>query len=160
MHAGLIAKLTIGVCLLTAVVQTILGCTSAARLMPKDAILVLLETGPYLLLALFAWWQYGRRAASWALLAIALGLSVLGLYAGGVDSYRYHTEWQYRMTERYAPIVVALLQWAVVPVAGLGLLVCRPWSRRRQPAGSGEPTDTRQVADSPAVADRSLPPPV
>lgn len=136
MAARSVAKLTVAVCLLAAAVQTILGCTSCARLVPTDAIPALVEIGPYLLLALLASLQRGRRSASWALLAIAVGLSALGLYIAGEDSYRYHTEWQYRMIERHAPLVVALFQWAVVLVVGLGLLVCWLWSRRRQPASS------------------------
>jgi hypothetical protein len=114
----------------------ILGCTSCARLASKDAILVLLEMGPYLLLGLLAWGQRSRRAASWTLLGVAVALSALGVYVAGVDSYRYHTEWQYRMIERYAPLVVALLQWVVVLFVGLALLVCWCWSHCRQPTGS------------------------
>jgi uncharacterized protein YjbJ (UPF0337 family) len=92
-------------------------------LSPGDAIIVLFVIGPYLLLALFAWRQRGRPTASWVLLAVAVGMSAWGLYVFGEDSYRYHTEPQYRNVQRLAVFFVPLVQWAIVLVVGLVLLV-------------------------------------
>lgn len=139
MTAGSVARLTIAVCVLAAAVETVLGCTSTAGLSPGDALIVLFVIGPYLLLALFAWRQRGQRAASWVLLAVAVGMSAWGLYVFAEDSYRYHTEPQYRMVQRMAVFFVPLLQWAVVLVVGLALLVRRLSSRRGRPGTSAEP---------------------
>jgi hypothetical protein len=108
-------------------------------LSPGDALIVLFVIGPYLLLAYFAWRQRGQATASWALLAVAVGMSAWGLYVLGEDSYRYHTEPQYRMVQRMAVFFVPLLQWAVVLVAGLALLVWWLSSRLGRPASSAEP---------------------
>jgi hypothetical protein len=130
MTAGVVARLTIVVCLLAAVVETVLGCTSSESLAPGDALIVLFVIGPYLLLALLAWRQRGQPAASWVLLAVAVGVSAWGFYILGEDSYRYHTEPQYRTLQRMAVFFVPLLQWAVVLVVGFALLVWRLASYR------------------------------
>ena len=134
-----VARLTIAVCLLAAVVETVLGCTSTASLSPGDALIVLFIIGPYLLLALFAWRQRGQQAASWVLLAVAVGMSAWGLYVLGEDSYRYHTEPQYRKVQRMAVFFVPLLQWAIVLLVGLALLVGRLGSRRGLQGSSAAP---------------------
>jgi hypothetical protein len=139
MMAGSVARLTIAVCLLAALVETVLGCTSTAGLAPADALIVVFVIGPYLLLALFAWRQRGQPAASWLLLAVAVGMSAGGLYVFGEDSYRYHTEPQYRVLLRMAVFFVPLLQWAVVLVVSLALLVRWLTARRGQLASSAEP---------------------
>jgi hypothetical protein len=125
MTAASITRLTIAVCLCTAVAETVLGCTSTAGLAPGDVLFVLIDIGPYLLLALFAWWHRGRRAASWVLFAVAVGLSAWGLWVFGMDSYRYHSEPHYRMIQRMDVFVVPLWQWAVVLAVGLALRVSR-----------------------------------
>ena len=132
MTVGSVARLTLAVCLCAAVVETVLGCTSTAGLSPGDAIIVLFVIGPYLLLALFAWRQRGRPTASWVLLAVAVGMSAWGLYVFGEDSYRYHTEPQYRNLQRLAVFFVPLVQWAIVLVVGLGLLVGWPNARTKE----------------------------
>src|SRR5262249_26631613 len=112
--AGSVVYLTIAVCLLAAAIETVLGCTSTAGLTPGDAFIVLFIIGPYLLLSFFAWRQRGRPAASWTLLAVALGLSLWGLFLFGVDSYFYHTDPEYRLVQRMVVFLAPLLQWAVV----------------------------------------------
>jgi hypothetical protein len=72
------------------------------------------------------------------LLAIAVGMSAWGLYVFGEDSYRYHTEPQYRMVQRMAVFFVPLLQWAVVLAVNLALLVWWLTARRGQSASSAE----------------------
>jgi hypothetical protein len=139
MTAGSIARLTIAVCLLAAVVETVLGCTSTAGLASGDAIIGLFVIGPYLLLVLFAWRQRGQPAASWVLLAVAVGMSAWGLYVFGEDSYRYHTESQYRKVFRMAVFFVPLVQWAIVLLVGLALLVRRLGSRRGPQGSSADP---------------------
>ncbi len=57
MKPSSVARLTIAVCLLAAAVETVLSCTSTARVSPSDAPIVLFIIGPYLLLAVFAWWR-------------------------------------------------------------------------------------------------------
>jgi hypothetical protein len=121
----MLARLTIAVCLLAAVVETVLGCTSTAGLSPGDALIVWFVIGPYLLLALCAWRQRGQPVASWGLLAVAGGMSAWGLYVFAEDSYRYHTEPQYRKLQRLAVLFVPLVQWAIVVLVGLALLVRR-----------------------------------
>ena len=63
-----------------------------------------------------------------------MSLSAWGLYLFGEDSYRYHTESEYRMVQRKVAFFVPLLQWAVGLLVGLALLV-----GRREPASSAEP---------------------
>jgi hypothetical protein len=138
MTAGSVARLTIAVCLLTAVVETVLGCTSTAGLVPGDALIGLFLIGPYLLLAWFAWRQRRQPAASWVLLAVAVGISAWGLYVSGGDSYRYHTEPQYRMVQRSAVFFAPLLLWAVVLVVSLALLVRWLNSHRGRTVSSAE----------------------
>ena len=133
------ADVTIAVCLLAAVIETVLGCTSTAGLSPGDAIIVLFVIGPYLLLALFAWRKRGQPATSWVLLVVAVGMSVWGLYVFGEDSYRYHTDQRYRMVQRMAVFFVPLVQWAIVLVVGLVLLVSWLGSPRGRPASCTEP---------------------
>lgn len=86
MTARSVAWLSLAICLCSAVVETILGCTSTAGLSPRDVLIVLLMIGPYLLLALLAWRQRDRPGASWLLLAVAVGMSAWGLYVFGQDS--------------------------------------------------------------------------
>jgi hypothetical protein len=138
MTAGSVARLTVAVCLLTAVVETVLGCTSTAGLVPGDALIGLFLIGPYLLLALFAWRQRRQPAASWVLLAVAVGMSAWGLYFFGEDSYRYHTEPQYRVVQRSDVFFAPLLQWALVLVVSLAFLVRWLNSHRRRPVSSAE----------------------
>jgi hypothetical protein len=111
-------------------------------LSPGDALLVLFIIGPYVLLALFAWRQRGQAAAAWVLLAVAVGMSAWGLYLVGEDSYRYHTDPQYRMVQRVVGFYVPLLQWAVVLVAGWTLLAWWLSSRLGRPASGAEPGTT------------------
>jgi uncharacterized membrane protein YtjA (UPF0391 family) len=73
MTAGSVTRWTIAVCLLAAVVETVLGCTSTAGLAPGDALIGLFVIGPYLLLALFAWRQRGQPAASWGAFRLRRG---------------------------------------------------------------------------------------
>ena len=143
MPPGSVARLTIAVCLLAASVETVLGCTSTAGLTLGDALIVPFVLGPYLILALFAWRRRGQPAASWALLAVAVALAAWGLYVSAVDSYRYHTDPQYRLIQRMAVFFVPLLQWAVVLLVGLVSLVRWPNSRRGAASGGerGAATD-------------------
>jgi hypothetical protein len=147
MTAGLVARLAIAVCLLAAAVETVLGCISTASLAPSDGLIVLFIIGPYLLLALLAWRQRGRPAASWTLLAVAVVMSAWGLYVLGEDSYRYHTEPQYGKYQRLAGCFVPLVQWAIVLLVGLGLLVWRlasPRSINRDGSWGGLPPETAE----------------
>jgi hypothetical protein len=130
----MIARTTVVICLLAAVAETVLGCTSTAGLSRDDAAVILFVVGPYLLLGWLAWRQRGRRVVSWALLAVAAALSAWGVAVFAVDSYRYHTEPQYRLVQRVAVFFVPLLQWAVVALAGLALLAGRSSTRRQNTA--------------------------
>ncbi len=136
MTVSLLPRLTITVCLLAAVVETVLACTSTAGLSPGDVFPILFFVGPYMLLVLFARWQRGHTAASWVLLAVTVALSVWGLYAFGEDSYRYHTELEYRRVQRMSVFITSIGHWAVVLLVGLGLLLWRLLSRR-SPATRG-----------------------
>ena len=149
MTAGTVARSAIAVCLLAAAAEAVLGCTSTAGLSPGDALVVLFVVGPYLLLGLFAWRQRGRPTASWALLAVAVGLSTWGLYAFGEDSYRYHTEPEYRRVQRTVVFLVPLGQWAAVLAAGLGLLARRLGSGRGRLAEAAEPSAAPDRAGGP-----------
>ena len=139
MKANSVARLAVFVCLLAAVVETVLGCTSTSSLTPGDAFIVLFVIGPYLLLALFAWQHRSQLAASWTLLAVAVSLSAWGLYLFAEDSYRYHTEPEHRMVQRMTVFFVPLLQWTVVLLVGLVLLVRWLGRRRADLARSAEP---------------------
>jgi hypothetical protein len=150
MAAGTVARLTIAVCLLAAVVETVLGCTSTAGLTSGDVLIVLFVISPYLLLALFAWRQRGQPATSWTLLAIAVGLSAWGLYVSGEDSYRYHTDPQYRLVQRTAVFFVPLMQWAVVLLLVLALLVRWLNSPRGRPANGADRGAAPDRGDIPA----------
>ena len=130
MTMSVLPRLTIMVCLLAAVVETFLACTSTAGLSPGDVFPILFFVGPYVLLVLFARWQRSHMAASWMLLVVTVALSVWGLYTFGEDSYRYHTELEYRMVQRMSVFIVAIGQWAVVLLVGFGLLLWRLISRR------------------------------
>jgi len=126
----MVTRFTILICLLAAVIETILGCTSTAGLSPGDAIIVLFLIGPYLILGLFAWWQRDKATVSRVLFVLAYLLSAWGLYVSGVDSYRYHTEPQYRMVQRVWVFLVPMARWVVVFLFGLVLLGLRLGSRR------------------------------
>jgi hypothetical protein len=136
MAAGTVALSTIGICLLAATAELVLGCTSTASLTADDAVVLPLLLGRYVLLCLFAWWQRRARAASWLLLALAGALAAWALYVSGVDNYRYHTEPDYRKVQRVAVFVVPLLQWVVVLVVGLVMLVL--WWVSRRGAGRAD----------------------
>jgi len=126
-------RLTIALCLLAAAVTAVLGCTSTAGLSASDAGVILFVIGPYAALGLFAWWQRGKAGVSRALLAVTAALATLGLFVFGMDSYRYHTEPQYRMVQRMAVFLVPLMQWAVVLMLGLVLVGMRVGSPRQAP---------------------------
>jgi len=138
MKTGLVARLTIVVCLLAAAAEAVLGCTSTTRVSLGDAPIVLFIVGPYLLIALVAWLQRGKLAASWTLLAVAVGLSAWGLHVFVEDSYRYQTEPHYRKVQRMAVFFVPLLQWALVLLVGTTLLVWHQSSLDTSPAISAE----------------------
>jgi hypothetical protein len=99
-----------------------LGCTSTAGFGPRDVVIVAFILGPYFLLGLLAWWQRGESLVSWLLLTVTFLLATWGVYLFGLDSYRSHTDWQYRMAQRLTVFLVPLLQWAAVLVVGLVLL--------------------------------------
>jgi hypothetical protein len=141
--ATVLARCAIAICLLAAAVEVILGCTSTARLTPVDTIIVLFVIGPYCLLSVLAWWQRARTAVSWGLLAVTIALSAWGLYLFGEDSYRYHTDPDYRVVQRMTAFMVPLVQWSVVLAVGFGLLVLRLLSRPRamSDAEPGAPAD-------------------
>jgi len=107
--------------LFASAITLILGCTSTAGLRPSDAVLCAFVLGPYLLLGLLAWWQRGESIASWFLLVVTVTLATLGVYLFGLDSYRYHTDFEYRMSQRMTVLLVPFLQWAVALVVGLVL---------------------------------------
>jgi hypothetical protein len=118
----MVPRITWAVCFLAAAITLVLGCTSTAGLGPSDVVIAAFVIGPYLLLGLLAWWQRGESIASWLLLAVTVILATGGVYLFGLDSYRYHTDWQYRMAQRLTVLLVPLLQWAAVLVVGLALL--------------------------------------
>jgi hypothetical protein len=78
--------------------------------------------GPYLLLGLLAWWQRGKSIVSWLLLAVAVILATWGVCLFALDSYWYHTDWQYRMSQRMTVLLVPPWQWTAVLAVGLVLL--------------------------------------
>jgi hypothetical protein len=128
-------RITIALCLLAAVITTILGCTSTAGLSASDAGVILFVIGPYAALGAFARWQRGKAGVSRALLAVTAALATLGLFVFGTDSYRYHTEPQYRPGQRMAVFLVPLLQWAVTLAVGLVLVGMWVGPRREAPPG-------------------------
>ena len=135
------ARVTITVCLLSAVVEAGLACTATPRLSVMDAPIVLFMLGPYLCLAMIAWLQRGKLAASWTLLAVALGLSIWGLYVIGEDSYRYHTDANYRKLQRLAAFFVPLVQYAVVLLVGTSSLLIHLSSFEKKLTTETEPED-------------------
>src|SRR5262245_37872888 len=88
--------ITILICVLTAVADTVLAYMSSVHLKPGEEIVVLFTVGPYLLLGVFAWWQRRKEVASWLLLGVALALAAGGLYVAGEHTYRNHTEPHFR----------------------------------------------------------------
>ncbi len=88
-----------------------------------DAPIVLFMMGPYLCLAILAWLQRGERAVSWILMALIIGLSIWGLYFIAEDSYRYHTDANYRKLQRLVAFFVPLVQYAVVVLVGMVMMV-------------------------------------
>jgi UDP-N-acetylmuramyl pentapeptide phosphotransferase/UDP-N-acetylglucosamine-1-phosphate transferase len=153
------AGLTIAVCLLAAVIEVVLACTSTARLMPTDLIIVVFVMGPYLLLGSFAWRRRGLPAESRGLLAVAVGMSAWGLYHFGIDSHRYHTEPQYRMTQRLTVFFVPLLQYVIVLAVRLTRSIRWLSSRRDQRANHTGPDAAPDPADPRQPTDQPLPPP-
>ena len=118
----MVPRITWAVCFLASVITLVLGLTSTAGPGPGDAFIVAFVLGPYLLLGLLAWWQRGESILSWLLLAVAVILATWGVCLFGLDSYWYHTDWQYRMSQRMTVLVAPPLQWAAVLVFGLVLL--------------------------------------
>jgi hypothetical protein len=119
----MVPRITWAVCFLASAITLVLGYTSTAGPGPDDVLIVAFILGPNLLLGLLAWWQRGNPIGSWLLLAVAVILATWGVGLFGLDSYWYHTDWQYRMAMRMAVLLVPLLQWAAMPVVGLVLLV-------------------------------------
>ncbi len=124
------AKLTIGLCLLAAAVEVVLCCTSTTNLAPGDVVAALLVVAPYFVLAGMSWMQRNNPRRSWLLLAIAVAISAWGIYLFAEDSYRYHTDPDYRLVQRWAVFLVPALQWVVVGLTGLVLLILRIRSRQ------------------------------
>jgi hypothetical protein len=118
----MVPRITWAVCFLASAITLTLGCTSTAGLAPSDVVIVAFVLGPYPLLGLFAWWRRGESIVSWFLLAVTVILATWGVYLFGLDSYRYHTEFEYRMSQRMTVFFVPLLQWAAVLMVGLVLL--------------------------------------
>ena len=123
MAAGLVARVTIVLCLLAAVAEVVLCCTATTRLTLMDAPIALFVVGPYLCLATIAWLQRSKLHVSWTLLAVVIGLSAWGLYVLGEDVYRYHTEANYRKLQRLAVFYVPLLQYLFVSLVGTSSLI-------------------------------------
>lgn len=138
MKANILALVTITVCLLSAIAEAVLGCTSTTRVSLSDAPIVLFIVGPYLALATIAWWQREKLAVSWTLLAVVLGLSAWGLYVFGEDSYRYHTDRDYRKLQRLAAFIVPIVQYAAVLLVGIATLLNHLLSVEKQPHSDTE----------------------
>lgn len=123
MIAGLVARVTIALCLLAAVAEVALCCNATARLTVMDGPVLLFVVGPYLCLATIAWRQRSKLDVSWILLAVVIGLSAWGLYVLGDDAYRYHTEANYKKTQRLAVFYVPLVQYGLVFLVGASSLI-------------------------------------
>ncbi len=143
-----VTRLTIAACLLSAVVEAALVCNATTSMSLMDAPIVLFIVGPYLCLALVAWLQRGKLAASWAILAIALGLAGWGLYILGEDSYRYHTDANYRKLQRMAAFFVPLTQYVAVALAGTASLFSYLSSLENRPTTEVGPGDARERRES------------
>ena len=115
-------RVTVAVCCLAAVAEVALAVASSTGLTLFDALIASFVVGPYLVTAWLAWMQRGRRVVSGVLLASASLLAAWGLYVYGMDCYRYHTEPNYRMVQRFGIFVVPLCQWLVTLVLGAFLL--------------------------------------
>jgi hypothetical protein len=118
----MVPRITWAVCLLASIITLALGITSTAGPGPGDAFIVAFVLGPYLLLGLLAWRHRRKSIISWLLLAVAVILATWGVCLFGLDSYWYHTDWQYRMSQRMTVLVVPLLQWAMLLMVGLVML--------------------------------------
>ena len=131
----MVPRITSAVCLFAAAITLILGltCKSTAGLRPSDAVVLAFVLGPYLLLGLLAWWQRGEAIVSWSLLAVTVALATLGVCLFGLDSYRFHMDFEYRMSMRLTALFVPLLQWAAALVLGCALLAnwAFTWMRSR-----------------------------
>lgn len=115
----MVPRITWAVSLFASAITLMLGCMNTAGLRPSDAVVLAFVLGPYLLLGLLAWWQRGEPIASWFLLVVTATLATLGVYMFGLDSYRYHTDFEYRMSQRMTVFLVPLLQWAAALMVGL-----------------------------------------
>lgn len=127
---ALISKLTVVICLFAALIETVLGVTSTAGLGLADSVIVLFIVGPYGLLGVFAWRYHQHRTVSSVLLVAAILLASWGLVVSGVNSYRYHTEPDYRLVQSFDIFFAALARWAIVIAIGLGLLMLRLFAQR------------------------------
>lgn len=121
--------LTVVICVLTALAEAGLGIMCSNRVSASDILVVLFIVGPYLVFASLAWCHRGPREGVWALLAIAIGISVCGLYTFGDHSYRWHTDPNYRKVQSMAIFFVPLIQWAIVLLIGISLVVRAQISR-------------------------------
>jgi hypothetical protein len=133
----MVPRLTWAFCFLASAITLVLGRTTSAGPGPGDAYVVAFVLGPYLMLGLLAWWQRGESIVSWLLLAVAVILATWGVWLFGLDCYWYHTDWQYRMSQRMTVLVVPLLQWAGVLVTGLVLLANWAVTRDHGPVSRG-----------------------
>ena len=115
----MVPRITWAVCLFASAITLVLGCKNTSGLRPNDAVILAFVLGPYLLLGLLARWQRGESIASWFLLVVTVTLAALGVYLFGLDSYRYHTDFEYRMSQRLTVFLVPLLQWAAALMVGL-----------------------------------------
>ena len=118
----MVSWLTVAICLLAAVIETGLASASTSSLSPADIIVLIFLIGPYMLFGLFAWLYRRNKTVARVMLAIVIGVAVCGLYAVGLDSYRYYTDPEYARVQRLIVPVVALVQWCVVAVVALWLL--------------------------------------
>jgi hypothetical protein len=142
---------TVGVCALAATGEMVLACTSTPNLTPGDAVLYLaLIAAPYLFLALYAWLQRHRRAASRVLFLVTVALAALALPFVGFHGYQYHTKAWYTEDSRKSVMTVACLRWPMTFLFGLAVVVAARTNtgrfdakvRRNQKPLS--PTDTAQ----------------
>src|SRR5205814_842842 len=123
------AKRTLAVCLLTAVVETVLLLTLA------EPVLLLFVLGPLAFLAVLVWRRRAHLLRTRRLASIAVGIGAFGIAAFGVASYQNHMQPNPEQAA-VAPLAVPLVQWLVVIFVWVALAREEAREKREKPPAS------------------------
>jgi hypothetical protein len=142
-------RVTLAICAAAAVAEPGVWVASGGGLSDSDVVLIPLLSAPYLFLALYAWLQRGRTAASWVLLVATFVLAALGLAVAGAHLFRSLTSGAPAPSRDAGIGLMSCFRWLMVfVIGGLSVLVGAVAS-----ASSDRPGPPRRRRPTPAEED-------